>query len=276
MTKMGNNRVLGDRGEQNVRCDLSMKGYVVATNDECDKADLTARKYVNDGNSPSEYFGLQCKYAGSDTNTYTVSLQTISGGQKNERTEAEYKVGDFEVFGIDCTENFGKVLYIPQSLVRLCPDKKLAVRITPTINGDMHSPFWCAWDFLSVEKASTCKDGSEYRQVFSGVNNDGDKLFIRQWEDLEKYIQFQWERLRKNSPYKNGLIEIISPTEYQYPLWFRANHIGSKIWEYFGEEPEVSPTQVRSSNSKKYVRKDLQCVPSPTIFETAEKYVFFS
>ena len=124
MTKMGNNRVLGELGEQNVRCDLSRKGYVVSTNDEGDKADFTVRKYNDDGNSRSDYFGTQTKYGGGEENTYTVVLKTVSGGQKNERTQAEYKVGDFEVFTIDFTENFGKVAYIPQCLVRAKEDKK--------------------------------------------------------------------------------------------------------------------------------------------------------
>lgn len=274
MSKRGNNRVLGEVGENNVRCDLSQKGYVVSTNDEGDKADFTVRVYKNGGESRSEYFGTQTKYAGGeDKNTYQVVLETSSGGVKNTRTFAKYKLGDFEVFSIDFTENFGKVAYIPHGLVRSQPNETLIIRITPPINGCVGQPCWPIWDFLSIEKARLCDDiGTGYRQRFSGEKNDEDAKLFKMWSDLEGYIQYQWFSLNSKSPYSNELIDKIKPSSLQYPSWFRAHMIGNQNWKEFGEEPWIDQSDVRPSNSTT-IRADLKKVPSKSVFDLSEQWM---
>lgn len=258
-----NNRTLGNIGETNIRCDLSRKGYIVADNDECDKSDLIIKQYLRDGDIASVYASLQSKYVGSRDNLGTVSLIT-SSGRAETRVFCKYKRGDCDVFGLDFTDTFGKVAYIPFVLVQSQPNETLTIRVTPPFR--TNTPSWCIWDFLSFEKARTCNDSTKYTKRFQ---NGNDRVLLKEWQELEKYIQYRWEQCCEKAPYDNDLIKAINVSQKQYPNWFRAQFINQVNWLQFGEEPNV--TSSRSSNMTK-VRKDLKNVIAPETERVANQF----
>ena len=74
------------------------------------------------------------------------------------------------------------------------------------------------------------------------------------------------------SPYNNDFVNKIELAVNQYPKWLRANLIGNTIWNEYGEEPLVSPTEVRSSNAVSYIRKDLKEIPDPECMELLRQF----
>lgn len=250
-----NNRTLGNIGETNIRRDLSRKGYIVADNDECDKSDLLVKRYVDGGASASVYVSLQSKYAGSHDNVGTVSLIT-SSGRDDTRVYGKYTRGDCDVFGLDFTDTFGKIAYIPYVLVQIQPSETLTIRITPPFRKNAVSA-WCIWDFLSFEKARLCKDPSDYKMRFQ---DSTDEVFLKEWNDLEKHIQYKWEQCCEKSPYDNPMIRAITVSQKQYPNWFRAQFIHQINWSQFGEDPIVLSGRIANTTK---IRQDLKNAVTP-------------